>query len=260
MPIEYIKLVSEKFPDQPPYSWTVNYASPWVNINKTLENNRVGLVCSGGIYASEQEPFNPEKNDLTLREISKTIDFRTLKISHNYYDHWGANLDINCVFPLERMLDLEKESFIKSVAPISYTFMGRIFKKTGFMNNLVPIIINGLKQQKVDLVLLIPDCPLGHQSVGLLARAIEEEGIPTITISCCLDVTKLVKPPRSMFLNYPLGYFTGKPQEREEQLSILKAVLFQAVQMTEPGQIVNLPHRWADSAWEENYYIQQVKV
>jgi hypothetical protein len=78
--------------------------------------------------------------------------------------------------------------------------------------------------------------------VGLLARAVEEAGIPTVTMSSAFDITSLVKPPRTFFVNYPLGHETGKPFDRQNQLAILKDALGGAKDIKEPGTIVELPY------------------
>ena len=88
--------------------------------------------------------------------------------------------------------------------------------------------------------------------MGLIARVVEEGGIPTTSISSARDVTEMVKPPRSVFLNFPLGHTIGKPFDRELQISILKHA-FEALQsIAEPGAIVDLPYVWDvnDDSWE----------
>jgi D-proline reductase (dithiol) PrdB len=86
--------------------------------------------------------------------------------------------------------------------------------------------------------------------VGLIARAVEEAGIPTVSLSSAYDLTKLVKPPRSFFVNYPLGHTAGKPFDRENQTAILKSALGRAGEITEPGTIVELPFAWNDPNWQ----------
>jgi len=86
--------------------------------------------------------------------------------------------------------------------------------------------------------------------VGLIARAIEEAGIPTTSLSSAYDLTSLVKPPRSFFVNYPLGHTAGKPFDRENQTAIIKSALGRAVEITEPGAIVELPFVWDDPTWQ----------
>lgn len=87
--------------------------------------------------------------------------------------------------------------------------------------------------------------------MGLLARAIEEAGIPTTSVTSAIDITRLVKPPRSVFLNFPLGHQTGQKFDPELQKSILKDALNALYTIEEPGTILDLPYRWADDDdWE----------
>jgi D-proline reductase (dithiol) PrdB len=88
--------------------------------------------------------------------------------------------------------------------------------------------------------------------VGLIARAIEEAGIPTVSMSSAYDITTLVKPPRTFFLNYPLGHTTGKPLDRENQMEILRSALGMSKNITEPGTIIELPFIWDDPFWLAN--------
>jgi hypothetical protein len=83
----------------------------------------------------------------------------------------------------------------------------------------------------------------------LIARAIEEAGIPTTSLSSAYDLTALVKPPRSFFVNYPLGHTAGKPFDRENQMAILKSALGRAGEVTESGTIIELPLVWDDQTW-----------
>ncbi|MBI2305204.1 MAG: hypothetical protein HYU86_10745 [Chloroflexi bacterium] len=82
--------------------------------------------------------------------------------------------------------------------------------------------------------------------MGLLARQVEEGGIPTVAMTSALDITSLVKPPRSVFLDFPLGRQTGKPFDRELQLSIVKAALRALETIIEPGGILQLPYEWGE--------------
>ncbi len=95
-----------------------------------------------------------------------------------------------------------------------------------------------------------------HQSVGLIARGVEAAGIPTLAMTSALDITQAVKPPRSVFINFPLGHQTGKPNQPDLQRSILKDAFGAMEVMTNPGEIVHLPYVWDpdDHSWEEQDY------
>jgi len=85
---------------------------------------------------------------------------------------------------------------------------------------------------------------IDHQTVGLVARAIEAAEIPTVLVSTGRDLTELVCPPRSQFLNFPMGNPFGPPNEPEVQRSILRTALELAYLEIAPGQIVDLPDVW----------------
>jgi D-proline reductase (dithiol) PrdB len=89
--------------------------------------------------------------------------------------------------------------------------------------------------------------------VGLIARIVEEGGIPTISASSARDVTESVKPPRSVFVNFPLGHTTGKPFDRELQMKIIKDAFDALKSIKEPGTIIDLPYQWeqGDDSWEK---------
>jgi hypothetical protein len=91
--------------------------------------------------------------------------------------------------------------------------------------------------------------------VGLFARAIEEAGIPTVMLSAALDITVSVKPPRAVFVNFPLGHQAGKPFDPEGQTRILLDALHVLETATMPGTLVQLPYKWDDrdplDSWEE---------
>jgi D-proline reductase (dithiol) PrdB len=82
--------------------------------------------------------------------------------------------------------------------------------------------------------------------VGLIARTIEEAGIPTVYIGSCRDMMARVKAPRAVFVDFPLGRQCGKPNDPELQMSILQAALRVLEQAQAPGTLVELPFGWGE--------------
>ena len=64
-----------------------------------------------------------------------------------------------------------------------------------------------------------------HQSVGLIQSIIEKAGIPTVSVSVLREVTERVGPPRALFVDFPLGYPLGAPQDAALQTQIILAML-----------------------------------
>jgi len=82
--------------------------------------------------------------------------------------------------------------------------------------------------------------------VGLLARVVEEVGICTVYVGSIRDMMAQVKPPRPVFVNFPMGHQCGKAFDRELQMSIIKDALNTLKTLQEPGQIVDLPYDWGE--------------
>lgn len=58
------------------------------------------------------------------------------------------------------------------------------------------------------------------------------------------DLTQQVRPPRSLFVNFPMGNAFGAPFDTDMQMAILRAVLGFAMSARTPGQLVDLPFVW----------------
>jgi hypothetical protein len=85
---------------------------------------------------------------------------------------------------------------------------------------------------------------------------VEEAGIPTLCMTSALDITQAVRPPRAVFLNFPLGHQTGKPHQPDLQRSIVTDAMRAFETISEPGTIVQLPYVWDpnDRTWETRDY------
>ena len=95
-----------------------------------------------------------------------------------------------------------------------------------------------------------------HQSVGLIAREVEKAGIPTLCMSSAWDVTLSVRPPRAVFLDFPLNHETGKAGDSPLQRRILHDALRAFEALWAPGQMLCLPYVWdsKDRTWEGKDY------
>ena len=71
-------------------------------------------------------------------------------------------------------------------------------------------------------------------------------------MSSALDITQSVNPPRSAFLDFPLGHTTGKANDPELQYSIVHDALAALEEMERPGSVKMLPYRWSDDEfWKQ---------
>lgn len=82
--------------------------------------------------------------------------------------------------------------------------------------------------------------------MGLVCRVAEEQGIATVCVSTGRDLTAQVKPPRSVFVNHPMGNNFGPAEQPTRQLAILRDALALIETATVGGVLVDLPYEWRD--------------
>lgn len=64
-----------------------------------------------------------------------------------------------------------------------------------------------------------------NQTVGLIQAAIEREGIATVSISLLREVASAIRPPRTLFVPFAMGYPLGAPDNPELQHRVIAAAL-----------------------------------
>ncbi len=62
-----------------------------------------------------------------------------------------------------------------------------------------------------------------NQSVGLIQRALEYAGMTTVSLSLLREITEKIRPPRALFVPYPLGYPLGEPNNAALQTRIMQS-------------------------------------
>jgi hypothetical protein len=73
-------------------------------------------------------------------------------------------------------------------------------------------------------------------------------------MSTLWEASLAFKPPRTAFLDFPLGCPVGKPHEPEMQRAILRAALAAAPTFDAAWKIIELPFQWSPHGgreWEE---------
>ncbi len=160
MTVAYIDRLNEHYQSQgfPAYSWSKNEDAPWAAMDKPLSECRVSMLTSGGISCSWQPPFDADaRNDLKLLDIPKDAPADGFVINDAYYDHRDADRDINCVFPIERMHELEEDGTIGELSPRLFSgFMGRIYTRTAVLQEAAPALVAKLQEDHVDALILVP--------------------------------------------------------------------------------------------------------
>ena len=83
-----------------------------------------------------------------------------------------------------------------------------------------------------------------NRSGGLIARTLEQEGIPTVLVMMYKEMADKVRPPRVAHVRFPFGRPFGEPGNALQQRVIVEDALRVLETATVPGTIVELPYRW----------------
>ena len=136
----------------------VEAATPWAALQAPIGRSKIALVTTGGFYLDDQEPFEtdgPERQgDWSYRVIPKSAPRERIKVAHLHYDLSGPREDINCVYPLDRFIELEREGVIGELAEDNYSFMGFIQRPDLLMTETAPEVARRLKADGVQAVVL----------------------------------------------------------------------------------------------------------
>ena len=75
-------------------------------------------------------------------------------------------------------------------------------------------------------------------------------------MTSAVDITLAVKAPRAVFVNFPLGHQTGRPNDVAIQRAIVRDAMRAFEAIGTPGEIVRLPYKWDpnDRTWETRDY------
>src|SRR5262245_8747132 len=213
-----------------PYRWAHYAHVPFHPLAKPLPQCRLAIITTAAPFQpakGEQgpgAPYNSAAKFFTVYSGDATVD-HDLRISHIAIDraHTRAE-DPGTYFPLPALRRFAADGRIGSVAP---RFHGLPTNRSHRVTIEVDCceVVRRCKEDQVDAALLLPNCPVCHQSVSLAARALEESGIATVVMGCAKDIVEYVGVPRFLFSDFPLGNAAGRPHDRASQAFTLDLAL-----------------------------------
>ena len=224
------------------YPFVTNKRAPFQPARSALSMLNLAVISSAGAYIDGTDPFdtNAVDGDVTFREIPREVEASDLLFAGRGYDTTSIKADMNSQIPIERLSEFQSNGIIGQLNPVWWSFSGFIPNAGMLVEKLIPELVGRLKRYEVRLALLIPASRLCHQSVALVARALELEQIPTMMIAVDRKIPELVRPPRAGYYKGEFGSVAGKPGFPEHQ----RRVLDQALRWIEPldqptvGQLV----------------------
>jgi glycine/betaine/sarcosine/D-proline reductase family selenoprotein B len=241
------------------YRWAHFTDVPFTPLPKPLEECRIALVTTAALYdpaRGDQGPGAPYNAGAKFHRVyAHTIEGAPdVRIAHVTYDrtHTSAK-DSNTWFPLAQLKRRAAEGAIGAVAPRFYGAPTTRSQRTT-MERDAPDILAAMREDKVDAAVLVPNCPVCHQTVSLVACHLEAAGIPTVIMGCAKDIVEHAGVPRFLFSDFPLGNAAGKPHDADSQARTLDLALTVLEHAPAPRTTVQSPQRWSDDpGWKRDF-------
>lgn len=141
------------------YPWPTFRETPWTPVGKPLAQSRVAVVTTGGLYRPAVDPpFDGDapEGDWGFRALPREVDLRGLGIAHPHFLHEVAHADMNTIFPLERLAELEAAGVVGGLAPTHFSTMGYAPRAADLAAETAPAIASRMKAEGADLALVVP--------------------------------------------------------------------------------------------------------
>ena len=232
-----------------PYEWAHHADVPFHQLQKPVDECCIALITTAAPYQPDKgdqgpgAPYNASAKFYSVYSGDAALD-HDLRISHVAIDrdHTTAQ-DAGTYFPLSALRDSAADARIGAVAA---RFHGAPTNRSQRITLDIdcPEIVARCKADGVDAAVLVPNCPVCHQTVSLAARMLEENGIATVIMGCAPDIVEYVGVPRLLFSDFPLGNAAGRPNDKASQAFTLELALRLLEDATAPRTTVQSPLVW----------------
>ena len=261
-PLPYIERIRNYYLGlgyETPYVWAHFIDVPFIPLSKPLNQSVLGLVTTAVPFDSSKGPQGPgapynsaaKFYEPYSRSVNEDLD---LRIAHVGIDRRNANMqDSHCWFPLDAAKRAVKTGRIQAISKHVYGLpTNRSQRHTLEVD--APLILDMMRADQVDLAVLIPNCPICHQSQSLLARFLEEAGIPAVIMGAAKDIVEHCGVPRFVFSDLPLGNAAALPNNLESQDLNFELALGLLEGASGPRTTIHSPLIWsADPSWKLDY-------
>ncbi len=129
--------------------------TPFARPRKPLNECRLALVTTGGVHLPGDTRFDIDdpSGDCSYREIPTRATGLTW--THAYYQP-DRGTDLDAVFPLGTLRELEREGVVGALNDRHFSFMGAIHDPGPLADETAPEVAGKLAEDGVDAVLLTP--------------------------------------------------------------------------------------------------------
>jgi D-proline reductase (dithiol) PrdB len=241
-----------------PYRYAHFSEVPFQPLRKPLADCVLTLVTTAAPYQPDKGPQGPGAPYNAAAKFfhpysGDSAHDHDVRIAHVAIDRKHTSMeDPNSWFPLPLMRRLAQSGRFRLAPRFHGMPTNRSQRHT--LDVDIPIVLQRCQDDGVDAAVLVPNCPVCHQTLGLTARALEAAGVSTVILGCARDIVEHVGVPRLLFSDFPLGNAAGKPRDGASQEATLELALHLLESAREPRATLQSPQRWSSSQdWKLDY-------
>ena len=219
------------------YPFVENKNVPFTPMRRALPMLNLALISSAGAYIDGTEAFDTtgRDGDATFREIPIEVEAEDLLYAGRGYDMTAVRADRNAQIPVDRLFEYQENGVIGKLNNVWWSLNGWIPNARIVAEELAPKIAERVVRYEVQAALLVPASRLCHQTLGIVARALELANVPTMMLSVDRKMSDLVRPPRTAYYTGEFGSVAGKPGWKQYQLRVLDESLRWIETFDQPG-------------------------
>jgi hypothetical protein len=235
-----------------PYRWASNAESPFAPLKKPLAQSRVGLVTTSSLPVGA-EGLAPLDIPRIVYSAPSDPPPERMYTQHRSWDKEATHTDdLDSFFPIHRLQELVRAGRIGSVSPRFYGVPTEYSQRKTIEQD-APEVLRLMRDDGVDVALLVPLCPVCHQTASLTARHLEANGIPTVIAGSARDIVEQCAVPRLLFTDFPLGNPCGMPYDVGMQRVIVGMSFDLLERAWLPQTTVQTPFHWPNDVWRDNF-------
>jgi hypothetical protein len=241
-----------------PYRYAQYLSVPFQPLRKPLSQSRVALLTTAAPFQpdkgdqSSRAPYNAAAKFYKVYSGDTTVD-HDLRVSHVGVHRTYLTDDANTWFPLPALRRAVAAGRIGALTPRFHGVpTNRSQRHTVEVD--APELLARCREDAADVALLVANCPICHQSMSLVARQLESNGIATVVLGAAKDIVERCGVPRLLFSDFPLGNAAARPWDPASQDSTLELALRVLESAPGPRTTVQNPLRWNGPAdWRLDY-------
>lgn len=237
------------------YQWAHFEEVPFTPLAKPLAESRVVLISTSEISIRGEEVAEDENQMGIVGGVyslpSDTPLDRLYSPSHSFDQAATTLEDVNAFYPVTHLHDAVADGRIADLTP-RFHGVFNAYSQRRTRESDAPEVLARCREDGADVAVLVPVCPVCHQTISLVARHLEENGMPTVILGAARDIVEHVGVPRFVHTDFPLGSPCGEPWNPAQQSETLEFGFRLLETAFLPRTTVQTPWRWpAGDRWKE---------